>query len=58
MRKDPEYLKKNSIRLIDGKGNEVAPETIDWNAEKAPNLTFRQDPGKTNAMALDEDQFP
>ncbi|KQY19597.1 L,D-transpeptidase family protein [Rhizobium sp. Root482] len=57
MRKDPEYLKKNSIRLIDGSGNEVAPETIDWNAEKAPNLTFRQDPGKTNAMASTKINF-
>jgi murein L,D-transpeptidase YcbB/YkuD len=57
MRKDPEYLKKNSIRLIDGQGNEVAPETIDWNAEKAPNLTFRQDPGKTNAMASTKINF-
>jgi murein L,D-transpeptidase YcbB/YkuD len=50
MRKDPTYLEKNAIRLIDGKGNEVAPETIDWNGE-APNLMFRQDPGKINAMA-------
>ncbi|MBP1860817.1 L,D-transpeptidase family protein [Rhizobium herbae] len=57
MRKDPEYLKKNSIRLIDGQGNEVQPETIDWNAEKAPNLTFRQDPGKTNAMASTKINF-
>ncbi|MDO6963766.1 L,D-transpeptidase family protein [Rhizobium alvei] len=57
MRKDPEYLKKNSIRLIDGNGNEVAPETIDWFADKAPNLTFRQDPGKTNAMASTKINF-
>lgn len=57
MRKDPEYLKKNAIRLIDGQGNEVSPETIDWNAEKAPNLTFRQDPGKINAMASTKINF-
>ncbi|MFM2278855.1 MAG: hypothetical protein RLZZ444_1086 [Pseudomonadota bacterium] len=57
MRKDPEYLKKNAIRLIDGTGNEVAPETIDWFADKAPNLTFRQDPGKTNAMASTKINF-
>ncbi len=57
MRKDPTYLEKNSIRLIDGKGNEVAPETIDWNAEKAPNLMFRQDPGKINAMASTKINF-
>ncbi|MBY5401853.1 L,D-transpeptidase family protein [Rhizobium sp. WSM1274] len=56
MRKDPTYLEKNAIRLIDGKGNEVAPETIDWNGE-APNLMFRQDPGKTNAMASTKINF-
>jgi len=57
MRKDPTYLTRNNIRLIDGKGSEVAPETIDWNAEKAPNLMFRQDPGKINAMASTKINF-
>jgi murein L,D-transpeptidase YcbB/YkuD len=57
MRKDPTYLTKNNIRLIDGKGTEVAPEAIDWNAEKAPNLMFRQDPGKINAMASTKINF-
>ena len=51
MRKDPTYLTRNNIRLLDGKGNEVAPETIDWFADKAPDLMFRQDPGKINAMS-------
>jgi murein L,D-transpeptidase YcbB/YkuD len=50
MRKDPKYLANSHIRLFDSKGGEVAPETIDWNAAKAPNLMFRQDPGKTNAQ--------
>ena len=57
MRTDPTYLKRNNIRLIDGKGQEVAPETIDWNAEKAPNLMFRQDPGKINAMSSTKINF-
>lgn len=57
MRKDPTYLTRNNIRLLDGKGGEVAPETIDWNAEKAPNLMFRQDPGKNNAMASTKINF-
>jgi len=57
MRKDPTYLARNSIRLIDWQGNEVAPETIDWNAEEAPNLMFRQDPGKINAMASTKINF-
>ncbi|MFN3634974.1 MAG: murein L,D-transpeptidase [Rhizobium rhizophilum] len=57
MRKDSTYLTRNSIRLFDGNGNEVAPETVDWNAAKAPNLMFRQDPGKINAMASTKINF-
>ncbi|MFJ6322344.1 MULTISPECIES: L,D-transpeptidase family protein [unclassified Rhizobium] len=57
MRKDPTYLKRSNIRLLDGKGQEVAPETIDWNSDKAPDLMFRQDPGKTNAMASTKINF-
>ncbi len=57
MRKDPTYLARNNIRLFDGKGEEVAPETIDWNAEKAPDLMFRQDPGKGNAMSSTKINF-
>lgn len=56
MRKDPSYLEKNAIRLIDGQGNEVDPKTIDWNGE-APKLTFRQDPSKINAMASTKINF-
>jgi L,D-transpeptidase YcbB len=57
MRKDPTYLTRNNIRLFDNKGQEVAPETVDWNAPKAPNLMFRQDPGKINAMASTKINF-
>lgn len=51
MRKDTTYLERNHIRLFDGQGNEVPPSQVDWNAEQAPNLVFRQDPGAINAMA-------
>ncbi|MBB1248060.1 murein L,D-transpeptidase [Rhizobium sp. G21] len=57
MRKDPTYLTKNQIRLFDGQGTEVDPTTIDWFADKAPNLMFRQDPGKINAMASTKIEF-
>ncbi|MBT9368384.1 L,D-transpeptidase family protein [Rhizobium sp. CSW-27] len=57
MRKDPTYLSRNNIRLFDGRGQEVAPETVDWFAPKAPNLMFRQDPGKNNAMASTKINF-
>ncbi len=57
MRKDPTYLTRNQIRLIDGRGQEVSPETVDWFAPKAPNFMFRQDPGKINAMASTKINF-
>lgn len=57
MRKDPTYLERNAIRLFDGKGLEVAPETVDWNAPEAPKLMFRQDPGKINAMSSTKINF-
>ncbi|WP_159952162.1 L,D-transpeptidase family protein [Rhizobium sp. 18065] len=57
MQKDPTYLTRNNIRLIDGQGTEVSPESVDWFAPKAPNLMFRQDPGKINAMSSTKINF-
>ncbi|MEW7007605.1 MULTISPECIES: L,D-transpeptidase family protein [unclassified Lentilitoribacter] len=57
MRKDPTYLTRNAIRLFDKKGDEVPPESIDWHAEEAPDLMFRQDPGKINAMSSTKINF-
>ena len=58
MQKDPTYLARNNIRLIAGNGEEVSPESVDWFAPKAPNLMFRQDPGKINAMSSVKINFP
>ncbi|MGU3398518.1 murein L,D-transpeptidase [Brucellaceae bacterium D45D] len=57
MRKDPQYLAKNKIRLYNAAGQEVAPETIDWNTDDAVKLMFRQDPGKINAMSSTKINF-
>lgn len=57
MRKDPNYLKDNSIRLF-GPNGEVDPMTIDWSTEEAAKLRFRQDPGRINAMASVKINFP
>ncbi len=59
MQKDATYLTRNSIRLFDPSGNEVPPESIDWFSRQAieMNLTFRQDPGKNNAMASTKINF-
>ena len=58
MRKDPEYLTKNNIRILGPNGDEVDPLTIDWSTEEAAKLRFRQDPGKINAMASVKINFP
>ena len=58
MRKDPEYLTRNSIRIFGADGQEIPPQTIDWTTEDAVQFTFRQDPGKINAMASTKINFP
>jgi len=50
MNEDPMYLTNFHIRAFDGKGNEVPPETINWQSLDALNYTFRQDPGGENSM--------
>lgn len=57
MRKDPQYLTKNKIRLYDQSGQEVPPESVDWNTDDAVKLMFRQDPGKINAMSSTKINF-
>jgi murein L,D-transpeptidase YcbB/YkuD len=58
MRKNPQYLTENSIRLLAPDGSEVDPATIDWSTEDAMKYRFRQDPGKINAMASVKINFP
>jgi len=58
MRKDPQYLAKNNIRILGPNGTEIDPLTIDWSTEEAAKLRFRQDPGKINAMASVKINFP
>jgi murein L,D-transpeptidase YcbB/YkuD len=57
MRKNPNYLTENNIRILGPQG-EVDPMSIDWNTEEAAKLHFRQDPGKINAMASVKINFP
>jgi murein L,D-transpeptidase YcbB/YkuD len=57
MRKNPNYLTENNIRIL-GPNGEVDPMTIDWSTDEAANLHFRQDPGKINAMASVKINFP
>ncbi|WP_309086096.1 L,D-transpeptidase family protein [Chelativorans sp.] len=58
MRKDPNYLTNNNIRMIAPDGSEIDPLTVDWSTEEAAKYRFRQDPGKINAMASVKINFP
>ncbi|MBB3018256.1 murein L,D-transpeptidase YcbB/YkuD [Microvirga lupini] len=50
VRKDPDYLQKMKIRILDAKGQEVDPKAIDWSTQNAVNYTLRQDPGAINSL--------
>jgi L,D-transpeptidase YcbB len=54
LRKEPEYLAKEKIRVVRGNfnGPEVDPTTINWETALATELKFRQDPGPQNALGL------
>lgn len=52
MRKQPNYLARARIRILNGRGEEIKPGSIDWNSEKAVNYTLRQDSGVGNSLGL------
>ena len=50
MQKDPKYLTKKNIHIIDRTGAELQPEQIDWNSDEATQYMYKQDPGEDNSM--------
>jgi murein L,D-transpeptidase YcbB/YkuD len=50
MRRDPAYLGRMHMRVLDGAGGEIDPRLIDWHSDRAPNFTIRQDSGAWNAL--------
>ena len=50
MQKDPGYLAREKIRILDNQGNTVTPSSIDWTSQRAVNYTLRQDSGTANAL--------
>jgi murein L,D-transpeptidase YcbB/YkuD len=50
MQKDPGYLARSKIRILDGAGNEIEPRSIDWNSNRAANYILRQDAGSGNSL--------
>ena len=50
MQRDPGYLAREKIRILDGTGAEIDPKRIDWSSERAVNYTLRQDSGAGNSL--------
>jgi L,D-transpeptidase YcbB len=50
MQKDPGYLTRAKIRILDGAGNVIDPGSVNWNTESAVNYTLRQDSGASNSL--------
>jgi murein L,D-transpeptidase YcbB/YkuD len=61
LKRDPGYLKRTRIRVIDSRGREVDPYSVNWSRYSAGNLPpyqFVQDPGPDNALGLVKIMFP
>jgi L,D-transpeptidase YcbB len=50
MQKDPGYLTRAKIRILDGDGNAVDPKSVDWGTQRAVSYTLRQDSGAGNSL--------
>jgi len=50
MRKDPSYISRMHMRVLDGHDKELEPTAIDWSSDRSPNFTVRQDAGNWNAL--------
>ena len=53
IKKDPDYLNKQQIRVFASwGGEEVDPRSVNWWAPQGQRYVFRQDPGPQNALGL------
>jgi murein L,D-transpeptidase YcbB/YkuD len=50
MQRDPGYLTRAKIRILDGSGQEINPKSVNWTTERAANYTLRQDSGAGNSL--------
>jgi murein L,D-transpeptidase YcbB/YkuD len=60
LRRDPNALKKQNIRVLGPDGNEIDPTTVNWSAVGANNWIYRlrQDPGARNSLGRIKFMFP
>jgi murein L,D-transpeptidase YcbB/YkuD len=59
IKRDPGYLARHRIRVIDGNGQEVSPSSVDWSRYRnSVPYQLRQDPGPDNSLGLVKIMFP
>ena len=58
MRKDPGYLSRMHMEVLDAHDNPVDPHAVDWSGTHTPNFTVRQQNGTWNALGAVKIDMP
>ncbi|HSQ69261.1 MAG TPA: L,D-transpeptidase family protein [Steroidobacteraceae bacterium] len=60
IKRDPGYLERNNIRVIDRNGRRVSPYSVNWQRYSGSAIPYQlvQDPGPANALGLVKIMFP
>ena len=58
MRKDPSYLSRMHMEVLDGHDNPIDPHAVDWSGTRTPNFTVRQQNGAFNALGAVKIDMP
>ena len=58
MRKDPGYLSRMHMEVLDSHDQPIDPHSVDWSGTHAPNFTVRQQNGTFNALGAVKIDMP
>ena len=58
MRKDPSYLSRMHMDVLDAHDAPIDPRSVDWSGARSPNFTVRQQSGTWNALGAVKIDMP
>ncbi len=58
MRKDPGYLSRMHMQVLDSHDRPIDPHSVDWSGTRTPNFTVRQQSGTFNALGAVKIDMP
>jgi murein L,D-transpeptidase YcbB/YkuD len=58
MRKDPTYLSRMHMEVLDAHDHPIDPHSVDWSGTHTPNFTVRQENGTFNALGAVKIDMP